>query len=143
MLPSCFLKKFMQKQTSCKSSSCLYTYDRDIICLPQECCKSNIIHIPRNREGLSKDGLIGRIRLTSEMSEDEIFDEIRSVFRIPMAGTDHFSFDVLQSAGGQSKTLVVPALSSSYKWTASALAPKNVKTPIYILAREPFKVHKP
>ena len=143
MLPSRFLKKFTQKQTASKSSSRLYTYDRDIICLPKECCKSNIIHIPRNRECLSKDGLIGRIRLTSDMSEDDIFDEIRSVFRIPMAGADRFSFNVLQSAGGQSKMLVIPALSNSYKWTASALAPKNVKTPIYILAREPLKVHTP
>ena len=57
-----------------------------------------------------------------------------------MGGNDRFAFDVLQSTGGQNKTLVVPALSSSYKWTASALAPKNVKTPIYIIAREPLKV---
>ena len=67
------------------------------------------------------------------MTENEIFSEIRSVFRVPMAGNDHFAFDVLQSTGGQNKTLVVPALPSSYKWTASVLAPKNVKTPIYIL----------
>ena len=86
------------------------------------------------------DGLSGRIRLTSDMTEDEIFSEIHSVFRVPMANNDQFTFDVLQSTGGQNKTLVVPALSSSYKWTASALASKNVKTSIYILAREPLKV---
>ena len=86
------------------------------------------------------DGLSGRIRLTSVMSEDEIFSEIRSVFRVPMANNYQFTFDALRSTGGQNKTLVVPALSSSYKWTASALASKNVKTPIYILAREPLKV---
>lgn len=52
----------------------------------------------------------------------------------------NFQFDVLQSTGGANKSLVVPTLSSSYEWTASAMSPKNVKTPIYILAREPLKV---
>ena len=52
--------------------------------------------------------------------------EIRSVFKGPMGN----NADVLQSTGGGSKSLV-PALSSSYQWTASALAPKNVKTLIY------------
>lgn len=58
-----------------------------------------------------------------------------------MAGNEQFLFDVLQSTGGRNKKLVIPALSRSYEWTASALAPKNVKTPIYILAREPLKVY--
>jgi hypothetical protein len=71
------------------------------------------------------------------MSEDDIFDEIRSVFKGPMRGN---KFSILQGTGGSSKTLVIPSLSSSYQWTASAVAPKNVKTPIYILAREPLKV---
>ena len=87
-----------------------------------------------------EDGLVGRICLTSDMSEDDIFKEIRSVFRGPMEDNEYFKFNILQSTGGSSKTLVVPALSSSYKWTASAVAPKHVKTPIYILAREPLKV---
>ena len=98
------------------------------------------MRIPRNREALCEAGLIGRIRLTSDMSEEEIFDEIRSVFKIPMEENKNFEFDILQSAGGSTKNLVVPALSSSYQWTASAIAPKNVKTPIYILAKEPLKV---
>ena len=98
------------------------------------------MRIPRNREALCEAGLIGRIRLTSDMSEEEIFDEIRSVFKIPMEENKHFEFDILQSTGGSTKNLVVPALSISYQWTASAIAPKNVKTPIYILAKEPLKV---
>ena len=79
-----------------------------------------------------EDGLVGRICLTSDMSEDDIFKEIRSVFRGPMEDNEYFKFNILQSTGGSSKTLVVPALSSSYEWTASAVAPKHVKTPIYI-----------
>ena len=77
------------------------------ICLPNDFSNTNIINIPRNsqRESLSKDGLSGRIRLTSDMTEDEIFSEIRSVFRVPMANNDQFTFDVLQSTGGQNKTI--------------------------------------
>ena len=74
------------------------------------------------------------------MTEDELLSEIHSVFQVPMGGNDRFAFDVLQSTGGQNKALVVLSLSSSLKWTASALAPKNVKTPIYIIVREPLKV---
>ena len=74
------------------------------------------------------------------MSEEDIFDEIRSVFKGPMGGNKNFKFNILQGAGGSSKTLVIPSVSSSYQWTASGVAPKNVKTPIYILAREPLKV---
>ena len=70
------------------------------------------------------------------MSESEIFDEIRSVFRQPMNGDPNFRFDVLQSAGGRCKSLVVPSTSESFQWTASAIAPKNTKMPIYIIARE-------
>ena len=71
------------------------------------------------------------------MSEEEIFYEIQSVFKGPMKGNDCFQFDVLKSAGGTSKLLVVPSLLSSYQWTASAIAPK---IPIYILVKEPLKV---
>ena len=59
------------------------------------------------------------------MSEEEIFYDIQSVFKGPMKGNDCFQFDVLKSAGGTSKSLVVPSLLSSYQWTVSAIAPKN------------------
>ena len=87
--------------------------------------------------------MIGKIRLTSEMSEDDIFAKIRSVFQVPMADNDRFLFDVLQSTGGSNKTLVIPALSSSYQWTASVIyCTKECKKKIYIFAREPLKVRK-
>ena len=66
------------------------------------------------------------------MSQDEIFDEIRRVFSGPMKGDSTFRFEVLQPTGGSSKSLTVPALSSSYEWTASSILPKNAKVSLYI-----------
>ena len=73
------------------------------------------------------------------MTQDDIYHEIRSVFRGPMEGSSTFLFDVLQQAGGKSKSLTTPALSDSFKWTASAIVTKNAKVPLYILAKEPLK----
>ena len=49
-------------------------------------------------------------------------------------------FTILQPSGGSSKSLSITALSSSYKWTAGAVAGKNSKMPIYILAEDPLEV---
>ena len=89
------------------------------------------------RDNLAKKGLIGKIRLVSSMKEGEIFNEIRSVFRGPMDHNQTFLFDILQVTG---KSLMIPAVSSSYKWTASAVAGENAKVPIYIIAGEELKV---
>ena len=67
------------------------------------------------------------------MTEDEIFDEIRSVFHNQMNTNPFFQFEILQATGGTSKSLTIPAVS---KWTASAIAGKNAKVPIYILAKD-------
>ena len=115
----------------------LITYDRDIVCLPQSYGKkSNEISIPRSRDKLSQQGLIGKIRLQSNMTQDDIFDEIRCVFRRPMGSNSTFRFEVLQPTGGKSKSLTVPALSSKYEWNAGSIVPKNAKVPLYILAQE-------
>ncbi len=75
------------------------------------------------------------------MDQQEIFEEIRSVFRKPMGESATFAFDVLQPTGG--KQLTVPALSPNYEWTASSIVPKDAKSPLYILAKEPLiKVRK-
>lgn len=117
----------------------MFTYDRDIICLPKSYSGSDrVVKIPRGqraREYLAENGLLGKIRLTSDMTEDEIMGEIRSVFKRPMDDDPLFKFVILQPSGGSSKTLTIPALSSSYTWTASAVA-GNVKSPIYILAED-------
>ena len=89
---------------------------------------------------LGHNGLMGKIRLSSSMSEEMIMDEIRSVFRRPMKDRDNFMFTILQPSGGSSKSLSIPALSSSYKWTTGAVAGKNSKIPIYILAEDPLEV---
>ena len=116
----------------------MYTYDRDIICLPKsELGKDGLVRIPRKksmRDFLAMNKLIGKIRLTSDMSEGAIFREIRSVFEGPMDGNPNFPFKILQTCGGGSKTLSAPVLSSSFKWTAGAVAGRNSKVPVYILA---------
>ena len=118
----------------------MYTYDRDIICLPKsELGKDGIIRIPRKKsvhDFLAMNKLIGKIHLTSDMSEGAVFTEIRSVFEGPMAGDPNFRFKILQTCGGGSKTLSAPVLSSSFKWTAGAVAGRNSKVPVYILAED-------
>ncbi len=56
----------------------LFTYDRDIICFPRSFeTPSGLIPIPRQqskREFLAHNYLIGKIHLTSALSEDEIID---------------------------------------------------------------------
>lgn len=109
----------------------MITYNRDIICLPKSNQgKNGDIKIPRGREVrdmLSRNGLIGKIRLSCAMTETEIMDEIRSVFAAAMNDDPDFPFAILQPAGGCSKSLTIPPVSSSYKWTASAVAGKNSK----------------
>lgn len=83
---------------------------------------------------------MGKIQLHSGMSEFEIFEEIRSVFHTPMRDNDDFQFKILQSSGGDSRSLMVAELSASYKWSASAVAGKVAKTPIYILAEDNLHV---
>lgn len=117
------------------------TKDFHLLCLPRSYeSRGGTIKIPRGtgiRDYLANNG---KIRLTSDMDEKAIFDEIRSVFRTPMNDCHLFDFSILQQTGGASKSLTVPAVSSSFKWTASAVAGKNAKVPIYIIAREDLKV---
>lgn len=84
--------------------------------------------------------LIGKVRLRSDMEQDEIFDEIRSIFKSPMSYNDNFRFIILQKSGGDLKGLMIPELSTSYRWTATAIAGKNAKVPIYILADDDLLV---
>ena len=119
------------------------TYERDIICLPKNMRGKGNIKIPRSRcarEMLAKNGLIGKVALTSDMGEDEIRSEICSVFHTAMREDPIFPFTILQPAGGTSKSLTIPSLSTSYRWTASAVAGKNAKVPIYILAEADLEV---
>ena len=110
-------------------------YERDILCLPHSFLqRGDIIQIPckKNiRHFLAVNKLVEKIQLQSNLDESEIFNEIRSVFRVPMGYCDDFKFKILQPSGGDSRSLIIPELSHSYKWTASAVAGRNAKTPIY------------
>ena len=81
---------------------------------------------------MASNKLIGKIQLNSGMEEPDIFNEIRSVFRGPMDGDELFQFRILQSSGGDSRRLMIPVLSSSYKWTSHAVAGRNAKVPIIV-----------
>ena len=98
--------------------------------------------IPRKKEFFASNKLIGKIRLKSTMTESDIMDEIRSVFRKPMNEDLLFRFEILQHSGFGSKCLSIPEVSSSYEWSASSVAGKNPKSPIYILALDKLKVCK-
>lgn len=68
---------------------------------------SGLIPKPRHRdkrEFLAANNLIGKIRLTSAMSECQIMNEMRSVFEYPMNQDSLFRFDILQVSGGGSKS---------------------------------------
>lgn len=130
-LPSTFLKRIHSRQKAVKKNVPVTTYDRDIVCLIKQFLRKNgTIKIPRSADNLCRNGLKGKI---STMTEEDIMDEIRSVFKRPFRD-EEFSFDILQHGGGKFKSLVVPSLSSSFSWTANAVAGSS-KSPIYILTR--------
>ena len=141
-LPSAFLGK--RSRMSSGKLERIFTYDRDIVSIPPSfVSRSGLISIPRQKEKqefLARNKLIGKIQLTSAMSEGDIFEEIRSVFSIPMDKDLLFQFEVLQSSGGRSKSLTIPVCSPTYKWTAGAICGKNPRVPIYILAKDKLKV---
>lgn len=90
----------------------------------------------RYRASLGKMGLIGKIHLSSDMNEDDVKKEICSVFQGPMGNDPDFPFLFLQAAGEGSKTLVIPSVSSTYRWTAQQVARlAGQKASIYILAQ--------
>ena len=76
------------------------TWDRDILCIPNGGRRSGGgISFPRGRYRgyLASSGLIGKLHLTSEMTDKDVEDEIRTVFRGPMQNNPSFPFLYLQS----------------------------------------------
>ena len=132
-LPS-ILGKRRQKNVS-KRSSKVVTWDREIICLPN-CYKSlfssnGVLPIPRKKKDiLASYGLVGRLHLESDWSEGDVLEEIRSTFQDSIHDSNRFKF--LQVTGVGSKSLMVPKLSASYKWTSKEVAGRADK-PIYVL----------
>ena len=73
----------------------------------------------------------------SNMDEHEVEEEVRSVFRGPMGFRDDFPFEFLQPTGVGTKTLTIPAKSSSFFWTAQQVSKLGgYKQSIYILAKD-------
>ena len=93
------------------------------MCIPSKYAEGKEVGIPRakTRAKLAPLGLAGKIRLKSDMSDHEILMEIRSVFSSAMGYNENFQFEFLQSAGGGTKSLVVPSRSASFAWTAKQL----------------------
>ena len=144
-MPSSFLARNSRQPAKKMKQERIFTYERDIICLPHSYHKKmsgNCVPIPRGtkvRQILARHGLLGKITLTSDMEESQIMSEISSVFE-DCFGKEGFRFSILQPTGGFSKSLTIPRVGSLYKWSASSVAGKNSKVPVYILADEPLKV---
>ena len=114
-MPSTFLGRhyyyyyyqFYQKDANKKSKKeRIFTYNQDIVCLPswyKAKMSGNCLPIPRGNESrqyLARHGLLGKITLTSNMTEIQIFKEISSVFTDSFGGRENFRFLILQSTGG-------------------------------------------
>lgn len=123
-----------------KKVNAIQSWDRDIICLPVSSKKSGSnISYPRGkfRTDLGSLGLIGKVHLTSMMSEEDVRNEVRSVFQGPMGGQPNFPFAFLQPTGYGSKSLTIPAVSASFEWSAQQVAKLGGnKGTIYIVAEE-------
>ena len=115
----------------------LCSYDRDIVCLPFcYSSKHGKYAIPRSetRATLASSGLIGKVRLSSDMSQDQILTEIRSVFSAEMNENQNFPISFLQRSGQGSNSLTVPSISNSYQWSAKEVVRMAGQGCIYIKA---------
>ena len=107
-MPSTFLERHVKVKKSKKER--IFTYERDIVCLPswyKSKMSGNCLPIPRGNESrqyLARHGLLGKIILTSDMTELQIFKEVSSVFNDSFGGRENFRFLILQSTGGFSKS---------------------------------------
>ena len=119
------------------------TYDQDIVCLPFSYPSTGGRYaIPRKdtRANLASNGLIGKIRLASNMEEDEIMDEIRSVFASAMGHDCTFPFSLLQRCGPGINALTAPSLSLSFSWTTREVIRLAGQGCIYVKAERELVV---
>ena len=71
---------------------------------------------------MSPQKLIGKFHISSEMSESDVFGEIRSVFKDAMQCDPTFPFKLLRSTGEGSRSLAIPPVSDTFHWTAQQVA---------------------
>lgn len=96
------------------------------------------IKFPRGkyRSLLASLGLIGKLHLTSEMTEEDVANEIRLIFKGPMKEDPNFPFVYLQSTGRGSRSLTIPSQSLSFNWVPQQVARLSGQSGvIYILAQ--------
>ena len=85
--------------------------------------------------------LIGKVHLASDMTVDEVMNEFRSAFQVPMCKYPNFRFTYLQSTGGGTRSLTLPNLSLSFTWSASQVAKLGSnRGTIYILALDKLEL---
>lgn len=142
-MPSYLKRRRLEKtEESTKKPYKTTTWDRDIVRLPNCCSKGQYICFPRGkyRATLGQAGLIGKVRLTSDMTVSDVEDEVRSTFKLQMGGRADFPFQFLQPTGSGSSSLMIPNVSSSFEWTPSQVAKlgssKGNIYNIYILAKD-------
>ena len=72
-------------------------FDCDIVCLPQEYGTATPILFPRgrNRAQLGEMDLIGKKRISSVMTVQEVENEVRSTFKKAMGDRNDFPFTFL------------------------------------------------
>ena len=134
---------FKRTRNMTKSSTVARRYVRDIMCLPMEGRKGSKVTIPRGeyRSNLIAAGLMGKVDISSSMTEFEVRSEICKVFHRAMGLSQNdcteelFPFEYLQSGGQGCKSLCIPSVSSSFEWTGEHVAAlaKSGKI-IYVLA---------
>ena len=131
-----------QPQVNPKRKASMKTWNIDIVCLPPKYAVNNVVQIPRGKKrcALAEMGLVRKIHLTSEMSEEDIMAEIRSVFAQPMQHDPQFPFTILNSTGAGSKTLTKLAVSAHFQWSAAQLASTCGQGAIYVLAEQDLQL---
>ena len=134
-LPSFLRRNVVKKEKPTKVTQ----YNRDIVCLPHSFGKQGLksITIPRGKQRirLAELGLQGKVTLSSDMTEEAMLDEVRSAFAEAMGHDPCFPFTFLQVSGSGTKTLAVPSLSASFRWTPQEVC-KLGRTCVYILSEK-------
>jgi len=74
----------------------------------------------KKKDILATFGLVGKLHLESDWSENEVITEIRSTFSKNV--TEDIKFQFLQFTSTGSKSSMIPKVSSSYKWTPEEVA---------------------
>ena len=99
---------------------------------------NGIMPIPRKKKDvLASFGLVGRLHLESDWTDEEVKEEIRSTFN-NATGDKSLLFKFLQITGTGRKSLMIPMVSNSYKWTPKEVAGRADK-PVYIIMEQVLK----